>query len=72
MYLYMDVTTYKELFLKTGGRHRSGSRELACKGWDHQIEPAWRGHLQFGQFFIPISGPSKDMVCAVLSVGKCI
>ena len=35
----------------------SGGRALACKGWDHLIEPAWWVHLQLGLFSIPTSGP---------------
>ena len=59
----------------TAGAGRSlGSRALCFKGLDPpvwQIDPAWRKHLQFGLFSDP-TGPSKAMVCAVLSVGKCI
>ena len=40
-----------------GVGHSSSSRALACKGWDHPVEPAWWVHLQFGLFSVPISGP---------------
>ena len=38
------------------GRSSSG-RALACKGWDHPIDPALRVYLQFGLFSVPTSGP---------------
>ena len=46
------------------------------KGLNHLIDPAQWMHLQFGLVSVPTSdpttGPSKAVVCAVLSVGKCI
>ena len=45
----------KSSFKKRGGAGRSsGSRALCSKDLD---PPAWRMHLQFGLFFVPISGP---------------
>ena len=39
-----------------------------------RIDPAWRKYFQFGLFNhsnqLSTTGPSKAMVCAVLSVGK--
>ena len=52
---------------KQGARRSLGGRALACKGLDHLIDPAWWIHLLFGLFSIPTSGPSKAVVCAVLS-----
>ena len=57
------------------GGHSSGGRAHACKSWDRPIKPAWRVHLQFELFSVPTSGPpttgpSKAVVCAVLSMGK--
>ena len=51
-----------------------GGRALCCKGLDPPawwIDNAWQIPLQFELFFVTI-GPSKVVVCAVLSVGKFI
>ena len=59
-----------------GVGHSSGSRALACKGWDHLIVPAWCGCIcRWGYFLFQLRiwfWSIKSVVCVVLSVGKCI
>ena len=58
-----------------GAGHSSVGRALACKGWDHVIDPAWCVHLQLGIFSVPTSGPQlvhqslSERVAYVVTVG---